>query len=67
MVFLDTPELADLGRPVPADTGLNFSAPGPERDRAVRLVEWRLAQHPALQAAWASSSARSCVTFDDAG
>jgi hypothetical protein len=67
MLFLDTPELADLGRSVPADTGLNFSAPGPERDRAIRAVEQRLAQLPALQAAWASSPARSSVTLDDAG
>ncbi|MEU4623454.1 hypothetical protein AB0G04_26210 [Actinoplanes sp. NPDC023801] len=67
MVFADTPELAELGRPVPADTGLNFSPPGPERDRAVRAVRQRLAQHPALQAAWTSSPARSCVTLDDAG
>lgn len=67
MVFLDTPELADFDRLAPADTGLNFSAPGPERDRAIRAVEQRLAQHPALQAAWASSPARSCVMLDDAG
>ncbi|MBW6436858.1 hypothetical protein KZ829_24240 [Actinoplanes hulinensis] len=67
MVFPDTPRLADLGRPVPADTGLNFSAPGPQRDRAIRAVEQRLARHPALQVAWASSPARSCVTLDDAG
>lgn len=67
MVFPDTPELAGLGRPVPADTGLDFSAPGPKRDRAIRAVAQRLTQHAALQAAWASSPARSCVTLDDAG
>jgi hypothetical protein len=67
MVFLDTPELAELGRSVLADTGLDFSAPGPKRDRAISAVEQRLAQHPALQAAWAIRPARSCVTLDDAG
>ncbi|KHD75764.1 hypothetical protein [Actinoplanes utahensis] len=67
MVFADTPELADLGRSVPADTGLDFSAPGPERDRAIHAVEQRLAQHPALRAAWANRPARSSVTLDDAG
>lgn len=67
MVFSDTAELAGIGRSAPADTGLEFSAPGPERDRAVRAVEDRLTRHPALRAAWASSPARSCVTLDDAG
>ncbi|MEU4428752.1 hypothetical protein AB0F81_49770 [Actinoplanes sp. NPDC024001] len=67
MVFPDTPELAQFGRPGPADTGLDFSAPGPERDRAVRAVEQRLTQDPTLRAAWASRPARSSVTLDEAG
>ncbi|WP_157411478.1 hypothetical protein [Actinoplanes rectilineatus] len=45
----------------------DFSAPGAERDRAIHAVEQRLTQHPALQSAWKSSPARSCVTLDDAG
>ncbi|WP_433789163.1 hypothetical protein [Actinoplanes sp. CA-252034] len=67
MVFPDTPELAELGRPGAADTGLDFSRPGPERDRAVHAMEQRLRQHPALQAAWASSPAHSSLTLYDAG
>ncbi|GAA4606451.1 hypothetical protein BJY16_005838 [Actinoplanes octamycinicus] len=63
MVFPDTPELAGVGRSSPADTGLDFSAPGPERNRAIRAVEQELARQPALQAAWASSPARSGVTL----
>ncbi|MBU2665853.1 hypothetical protein KOI35_20285 [Actinoplanes bogorensis] len=63
MVFADTPELAQLGRPAAADTGFDFSPPGPERDHALRAVEKRLAQHPALRAAWASSPARSSLTL----
>ncbi|BEL06484.1 hypothetical protein Q0Z83_046750 [Actinoplanes sichuanensis] len=67
MVFPDTPELAGLGGPGQGATGLDFSAPGPDRDRAVRAVEQRLAQHPALRTAWASNPTRSSVALDDAG
>jgi hypothetical protein len=67
MVFLDTPRLADLGQSDSGHTIMNYSAPGPDRGRAIRAVEQQLAQYPAVQVAWASSPVRSRVTLDDAG
>lgn len=63
LVFEEAAALTDIGRLRPADTGFDFSAPGPERDHAIREVEQKLAKFPPLQALWASRPARSRLTF----
>ncbi|WP_430782382.1 hypothetical protein [Actinoplanes sp. G11-F43] len=66
LIFPDTPGLAGLGRPAPADTGLTFSAPGPDRAQAIDAVEQQLQRNPALRAAWASVPAHSRLSLDEA-
>jgi hypothetical protein len=63
LVFGEAPALADIGRLRPANTGFDFSSPGPERDNAIREVEQKLARYPALQSLWTGRPSRSRLTF----
>jgi hypothetical protein len=66
LVFDDVPALADIGELEVADSGFDFSPPGPEQDRALSDVEWEIQQYPALRALWASTPAVSSITVDQA-
>jgi hypothetical protein len=66
LAFDDMPALADLGQLEAQDTGLNFSPPGPEQDRAVREVDQMARQFPALRALWAATPVRSSLSLDNA-
>lgn len=54
LVFDDVPALAGLDETGAADTGFDFSPPGPERDRAIQEAGQEIQQHPALRTLWAS-------------
>ena len=64
LVFDDAPALADIDQLGTADTGFDFSPPGPEQDHAFREVEWEIQQYPTLQALWASIPAHSSLNID---
>lgn len=66
LVFDDAPALAGVGQLEIADTGFDFSPPGPEQDRAFREVEREIQQYPTLRALWASTPVCSTLDLDDA-
>jgi hypothetical protein len=66
LVFDDVPSLADVDQLEVANTGFDFSLPGPEQDRAFREVEWEIQQYPTLQALWASTPVRSSLDLESA-
>jgi hypothetical protein len=66
LAFDDTPSLADIDQLEVAEKGLDFSAPGPEQDRAFRDVEWEIQQYPTLQALWASTPVHSTLNLESA-
>ncbi|MCG5443034.1 hypothetical protein NIE79_000824 [Micromonospora sp. NIE79] len=66
VVFPDAPALADLDRLNVQDTGIDFSPPGPERDRAIGEAEWEMQRYPTLRALWANTPAHSAVTLNRA-
>ena len=66
MVFPDAPAFADLARLDVQNTGFDFSAPGPERESAIREAEEELRRYPTLRALWAATPSRSAVALDRA-